>query len=887
MTKIFLWSERGDPWSAAVASAVRWADDGGVALRDAVFLVPFAQHLPLARAAWAARGDRWMPRVDTTQTLARSLAPASAPTGDDLRFDVALDTLTARRLLRSQSAFAGWLRRDPRAFDQAAQTLAQTAQSIARALATVPPAQRETSKVAGRQVLGVVGGIGSTERHLARIAFEWAAAQPAPATDVLFAWQPSAWIVVQAGGGDPLLQQLLGSAAVPTLWIDADPPGDDPIQAVAPRAHVQVQVCGGFEDEAQRAAAQVLLDLSTHGAPVALIAQDRLLARRVHALLARQGVPVHDETGWTLSTTRAAAGVMALLRMASAVATVDEVLDAIKAWPATAAPSSGAGARAMLEAVLRRRQWARPSAVDVQQLPASAAALWNQAAEAAEPLRGAGAQTLAAWSLRLSQALQISGLADALAEDDAGLQVWAALRLNHADPWGGPAETLTLAEYARWVDAALEHASYVPAAPEAASVVVMPAARAMLRPFAAVVWPGADEKQLGAVASPHPLLSDAEAQALGLQTAAQRRDRDLLAFAHALSHAPTTLLRRTDDDGASLSASPWLARIVAAQRGDRGSDGGSDDAAAADPRTVRELPSAPVARPLPRAPGLLPERLSASACEALRSCPYRFFALRMLGLQTAEELDGDMEKRDYGTWLHAVLHQFHRARPTPRTPDADAAALAAAAAEQQAVLGWADADFLPFAATFARLVPRYVEWLQGRDRQGAQWLDGERDWTVHPEAWQGIAMHGVIDRIDSVPGGSGADGTGPVTQLIDYKTGSTAGLREKIRQPQEDTQLPFYAALAIEQGRAAGEMGPLDAMYLALDDAKAIVEIRHPDVADSAQALVAGLGHDLQRLRQGAALPALGAGSACEHCDARGLCRRDHWADETAAESPR
>jgi predicted DsbA family dithiol-disulfide isomerase len=35
----------------------------------------------------------------------------------------------ARRLLRSQSVFAAWLQRDPRAFDQAAQTLAQTAEA--------------------------------------------------------------------------------------------------------------------------------------------------------------------------------------------------------------------------------------------------------------------------------------------------------------------------------------------------------------------------------------------------------------------------------------------------------------------------------------------------------------------------------------------------------------------------------------------------------------------------------------------------------------------------------------------------------------------------------------------------------------------------------------
>ncbi|MDL2336660.1 MAG: PD-(D/E)XK nuclease family protein [Pseudomonadota bacterium] len=842
-----------------------------MSLRDAVFLVPFAQHLPLARQAWSAQ-DAWMPRVETTQTLARSQAPPEPAADHDICFDAALDLLTARRLLRGQAAFAGWPRQDARAFDQAATSLMQTAQAIARAIAAVPPIQREAHHAAVRDVLGALGGVGGTERHLARIAFEWAAATTAPSTDLLFSLRPSAWIVVQAGGADRLTQRLVDDASTtcPVLWIDADPPGDDPIQLAAPQARVQVQVCSGFEDEAQRAAAQVIADLTARGAPVALIAQDRLLVRRIRALLGRQGVPLRDETGWTLSTTRAGASIGLLLRAASATATVDEVLDAIKSWPVVA---NDPAAVASLESTLRRQHWARPAAVDLQRLAAPAAALWEFAARAMEPLRGAGSQTLVNWCLRLRAALQSSGLAAALASDDAGQQVLAALHLGVSGVLAGHTEPHTLADCTRWVDASLEQATYVPASPDAPAVIVIPPARAMLRPFAAIVWPGADDRHLGATPSPHPLLKDAEVEVLGLPTAAQRRERETIAFAQALRCAPVTLLRRTDDDGEPVSPSPLLERLVCALR----EAGLPALAIAPDARIEKIVPPSPVAQPLPSAPALLPDRLSASACEALRACPYRFFALRMLGLQPADELDGEVEKRDYGTWLHAVLHRFHLGRPVPAGLPAgqhdDARALAVAAIEAQAEMGLTDADFLPFAATFERFAPRYIDWLHGRDRDGAQWLDGERDWTVHPQEWQGIAMHGVIDRIDSV---SGNDGT--VTQLIDYKTGGTAGLRLKVKQPQEDTQLPFYAALAIEQGRLAGEIGPLDAIYLSLDDAQKIVEVRHPDVERSAVALVEGLGQDLARLRGGAVLPALGEGDACDYCDARGLCRRDQWA---------
>jgi ATP-dependent helicase/nuclease subunit B len=877
-----------DPWPLAVALAISWSREHQVALRDAVFLVPFAQHLPLARRAWAAF-DTWMPQVETTQTLAHRSAPAAQPGPDDIRFDAALDVLTARRLLRGQAVFARWLKHDPRSFAQAADALVDTAQAMLRSLACLPPAERAAHGAVGRAALGAASGVGGAERHLARIAFEWAMACAAPATDVLFALRPSAWIVVQAGGIDGLAHHLVQSAAggadsadpTPALWINTDPAGDDPIASVSTRATVQVSVASSFEDEAERATAQVLCDLATHGAPVALIAQDRLLVRRISALLRRQGVPIRDETGWTLSTTRAAASVVLLLRAASAQATTDEVLDAITCWPA----AQDMDAVASLEAALHRHQWARPTQVNPQRLPANAAALWSHAAHAVESLRGAGAQPWAAWLARLLAALRASGLALTLAADAAGQQVLAALHLpsgsaDDADAATDRAESWTLADATRWVEATLEKATFVPTAPDAPAVIVTPAARAMLRPFAAVVWPGADDRRLGALPPPHSLLKDAELAALRLPTVAERQQREAVAFAQLLQRAPVTLLWRTDDDGEPLSASRFIERWVSAAR-----DAGVPASAAAAERRVRvAVVAQPVARPLPAAPDLLPARLSASASESLRVCPYQFFALRMLQLQPAEELDGDLQKRDYGTWLHAVLHHFHTHRApqvaVAAAPPDDLQALQAAASKVHTDMGFDAADFLPFAATFERFAPRYLTWLHERDRNGTQWLDGERDWTAYPEAWAGIAMHGVIDRIDSVRGAADA---GPTTQLIDYKTGSTGVLRDKVKQPLEDTQLPFYAALAMEQGRLVGDIGPLDAMYLSLDDAKKIEEVRHPDVQRSATALVAGIGRDLARLRDGAALPALGEGSACGYCAARGLCRRDQWAATPAA----
>jgi len=70
----------------------------------------------------------------------------------------------------------------------------------------------------------------------------------------------------------------------------------------------------------------------------------------------------------------------------------------------------------------------------------------------------------------------------------------------------------------------------------------------------------------------------------------------------------------------------------------------------------------------------------------------------------------------------------------------------------------------------------------------------------------------------------------------------------------------------------------LSAAYLGLDDADAVSEVRHPNVAESARCLLHALAAERERIDAGAALLALGQGPVCDTCEARGLCRRDHWA---------
>lgn len=843
---------------AFAAQLQRWVADQGLPLRDVLVLLPFAQLLAPAREACAARGG-WQPRIETTQTLARSLGPGVPAPALQLSFDAALDALNGARLLRAQAQGAAWSKRDPRGFAQGVDALVQTATELARAAAAVPPAQRAVHWEAGRGGLGPLAGPGARERWLARIALEWAAQAPAPATDRLFALRPAAWVVLQAGGVDPLAEALLAQAGA-GLVIDADAALGE-LAAVEPPA---VAVCTGFEPEARRAAALVLAHCAAGRVPVALVGQDRLLVRRVRALLERRGLQPQDETGWALPTTRAAALLMGLLRAADVQARSDELFDALKSLPDGAVATPAALER--LEQACRRDGLARVADL-VRLKPGSAEAATAATLQAAlAPLAG-GARPLARWLADWRAVLEAVGAWVALQADDAGQQALRSLRLHaSADgegAWADAAQASLLArdEFAAWADQALAGATFRPAAAHA-EVVVVPMARLLLRPFAAVVWPGADERQLGAAPPPHPLLDAATQRLLGLDDAARQQARERLLFAHALRLPQVSFLRRASDGGEPRGDSPLLQRLALAL-----ATRGARLASASDPQGRVTLVPAPFTRPAPTAPGLLPARLSASAAEALRACPYRFHARHQLRLREDEELDEAVEKREYGTWLHEVLRRFHVER-------AEAAPLATAAQEVARLLALADDErvrqglpedvALPFAASLEGLAPLYVAWLQAREAAGTRFEAGEQERRLALPGLPEVELYGVLDRIDRRPDGA--------PELLDYKTGSVTSLKDKLRAPLEDTQLAFYAALLDPAGTQA-----LAAAYLPLDTRDPLAPLPHPQVGRSAQRLLAALAGELARVRDGAPLPALGEGRTCELCEARGLCRRDDW----------
>jgi ATP-dependent helicase/nuclease subunit B len=539
-----------------------------------------------------------------------------------------------------------------------------------------------------------------------------------------------------------------------------------------------------------------------------------------------------------------------MLRAALPGAGPDDHLDWLKTWPL--APPAALTA---LEALWRDRP-------GVQGRDA-AERLWAQARAHLQPLQAEAQRTLADWLAIWRAQLEVCGSYDRWLEDDAGAQVLSALGWTAGAAWQPAAQQLRLElpGFIAWVEATLEQQPFLPLPDPGAQVVLMPLARAFGRPFEQVVIPGADHVHLGSGEPQPTLISDALAQTLGLDHGAARRTQRRLALAQVLRAPRVTLLRRRRDGDEPLADSPDVEWLLLA-RGRVAPPGAPAWTSSDWQAALRKVQRLAVAQPQPTAASALPSTLSASRLEALRDCPYRFYSRAVLRLDEAEEIEAGLAKREYGTWLHAVLHHFHSQRLRVAHDPGDLQQLQQAADAVTLSLGLSPSELLPFRASFETFAPAYVGWVAGREAQGWLWHSGETAHALDLPGLSTLQLKGRIDRFDLGPAGT--------SQVLDYKTSNSAVLKERVRDPLEDTQLAFYAALL-------GAPPSLGAAYLSLDDPKAPLLIEHPAVHESAAALLDGLTGEWQRLQQGAALPALGEGRVCETCEARGLCRRDHW----------
>jgi ATP-dependent helicase/nuclease subunit B len=830
-------------WHRAMLRLAAVLEERAVHPRDAVVLLPYAQLMPQAKQAWARQhatgGSFFVPRIETTLNWAGSLGHgAFLASGDDLRHDIAVDMLTAASLLGR----VGLAEQQ----DMLAARLVEAAWSLAGVAAAVKPAERAAwgERLGTALSAGLESSVLAYEAAIGRIALAWVA-NSAYATDRLFDADPALLAVIEGFQSEPLTAALRTHFTGRSISIALCRPEDLPAAPQLPALHAALDA----EDEAGRAAACVLAQLAAGHAPVALIAQDRLLTRRVGAMLAERGVPMRDETGWKLSTTRAAAGFMSLLRAMAWDASTDALLDWLKNAPAFEPATVTA-----TEIELRRaglRAW--------RDLPASeskAFAAAQQLAPAIDALRAGMSRprTLALWLRELRGALQAAGQWNALAGDVAGQKLLDTLRLHEgAEAEFSAAPVMNQQAFTAWVSQALESASFRPPHPRDGQVVILPLAQLLGRSVQAVVLPGCDEIRLPVSPEPSGHWTPTQRELLGLPSRAALAEAQRQAWRYALQQPRLELLWRGSEGGEHLIPSGFVQELLL--------EGVEAPAMAADPRAVRAVEPQPTAHPMPNGQALPVGKLSASAYEDLRRCPYRFFALRQLRLKESDELDSELGKRDFGNWLHSLLKVFHEELLQQPSDDQQvrSAMLDDAAEVATQELALSESEFLPFAAIWPRVREGYLSWLTEHEASGTRFESAEvdRETMLGPD----LKLIGRLDRIDRQASGE--------VFVMDYKTEARTVTAERIKDGQEDTQLAFYAALMADDTLAAA--------YVNLGEKESTRTYDQPEIVGLRDELIDSILTDMARIARGTPLPALGEGKACEYCAARGLCRKDFW----------
>jgi ATP-dependent helicase/nuclease subunit B len=617
-----------------------------------------------------------------------------------------------------------------------------------------------------------------------------------------------------------------------------------------------------LEQEARAAAMQVRRWLGAGKRDIAVVAQDRVVARRLRALLERADVLVADETGWTFATLSVSTVLMRWLDVLQSDFYHHDLLDLLKS-PYIFADIPVAGRKAAVYRLeqLLRRQGVVSGLEKFVALAADETVLQQPLArlrQAAALLGQNTPKTLAGWQAVLHEGLRVLAIDAGLQMDDAGVCLLQALETWRQELAADDGQ-YRFAEWRRWLAQQLDAQTYHDTGIES-PVRFTHLAATRCRVFDAVLLLGCDADHLPGIAAGGRWFNDAVRASLDLPTlgthAARQRD-DLLAL---LTLNETVLVPwQKDRNGEQGLLSPYLEMVRdlhGLAYGDDLSERQLHHYLAAEDAHRVEL--SPASRPEPAVPAeAVPEKVSISAYNSLVACPYQFYARHILQLNELDEVQEAIEKRDYGERVHDILSRFHERYPLVTGHSVEEMDAELREISRQVFDDLLQRDFAARAwlARWYKSLPAYLDWQLGNEAQGWRYAESESafDWQL-----EGVRLRGRIDRLDT---------RNAEKRVLDYKTQNDQLLRSKLLEPGEDVQLACYAY--------AHEAA--DAAFVSIENGKVkLVEPRH-DVPQLAQLNAERLEQVMNSLRGGAGLPANGIDRACIYCEMRGICRKGQW----------
>jgi ATP-dependent helicase/nuclease subunit B len=684
----------------------------------------------------------------------------------------------------------------------------------------------------------------------------------------------------------------------------------------APYPHWNLISARRFEELAWAATQSIESHLMAGKKNIALVAQDRLVARRARALLARLGpaLNIRDETGWKLDTTRAAAALnswLELIRAPKEGPTAAVLLEFLQnpflSIPGCIqkTPEVCIGLVAQLEDILIASQaksgWetfymaverANDYAATHDATPNEALLkLLQFVRERHHAWQALDLNCASAYAL-LQKNLQDTGMANALEGDAAGKQLLEVVKTFDLQS-GYHDLGMRLPEWISLIKSVMEEASYEEAGKESqANLSILPLSSTRLRVFDAVVVVGCDEQQLPAFSEPPLFFSDALNRLLKSSTMTAQFVQQARDFSQLLIACPSVdlLWQSKSKSGEPLRPSAWIQRLQAVLPNWK--------AVLAQPQ-VHEGQAKPVQQAItaldPDLP--MPLSMSPSAYKALRDCPYKYYVRSLLGLREAKEFEDGFDASLAGQSLHALLRNFYQALKTEEQK-ADTQIVGDAKARRQWMVRQlnvvsekefkrlieGDSRVLGTLRDWQKQIPSFIDWQLQREEKGWHYHHAE-----HPVGFdlnfadvngviRTIRIEGRADRFDI------NHDAGQQAEVIDYKNQAINKIKKRAEHLLDDPQLLIYARAANENPENARIQGypvkQAEWVSLKVDlkrDKKLQRSLEIGDVSELMPALNQQLTEDMQKLWSGKELAAFAPDGVCQYCEARGICRKGMW----------
>jgi len=637
----------------------------------------------------------------------------------------------------------------------------------------------------------------------------------------------------------------------------------------------------GFEDAAWQGAGAIEKFLQDGRQHIALIAQDRLVARRMRALLARfgDGLSIHDETGWKLSTTRAAASVMSWMDVVrhpagpSSIELMDFLKNPYIDWSVFGIEQDQASdclsflEQRLIQADVKGSWSGFILALDSDKDETSPLVKIIRQLKNQSHRWQSSSNSCFAWLDLLEQDLIDLGMSASLARDLAGQQLLSSLspmRLLSQHP-------MKQAEWLSLLSSMLEDASYIESNPrQSASVTILPLSATRLRRFDAWVMVGCDDTQLPSLSDSPMFLSAQLRKLLGCKT----QEAEFIQQAMDLSQLMTShqhwrmIWQAVGATGEPRQPSSWLQRLYVNH---------ADFLKDKLDSCFTSYEASPLHQPKPCLPDdfVKPASISPSAYRALRECPYRYYVTRLLGLRERSGLEAEVDLSLVGKTLHAALYDFYHGLKTQALETDNVyertkllkQRLYAISHKHFKPLLEVDGRWLAAWIEWETLIPSWIDWHIQREQSGWSFHDGEKQVGFDLQTRFGeIRVTGFVDRVDIHPQQG--------VEVIDYKFSSKNSITKKKNNLQDDPQLVIYAK-AVNGHDMVNRQPTTSASWISVKEDDARVEV--DDLQNEMKELPAQMIADIEALWGGAPLAASAPDSICQYCQARGICRKGMW----------